>query len=209
MRGTVVISLAPSRLVLKIVVIGIFSVCALLTQVPLSKPRIEPAQRRFDDLAEASRIPPQQDYSPGVDPGPPPPFIEMGDPRSAECIVRDVSSGIEGDGWRWTYLQPTLRFHLQDYETQRFIMDFSVVERTFKDTGPVTLSCYINNRLLTKLHCAKPGDYHIDMPAPASWLRDAHPTIVRAVLDKVWTSPADGVRLSYVLYRAGFRRSPQ
>jgi hypothetical protein len=31
------------------------------------------------------------------------------------------------------------------------------------------------------------------------------PVIVQAPLDKVWTAPADGARLGYVLERAGFR----
>jgi hypothetical protein len=162
--------------------------------------------RRFDDLAEASLMPPQQQYSPAPDPGPNPPFIEMGDLRVPDYIVRDVSLTAEGKGWRWTYLEPTLRFPLHDYDHQRFIMDFSVVSTTFKDTGPVTLSCYINDRLLTRVHCPHPGDYRLEQVVPAAWLREVSPTIVRAVLDKVWTAPSDGARLGYVLLRAGFQK---
>jgi hypothetical protein len=129
----------------------------------------------------------------------------MGDPRSTECIVRDISQTVEGAGWRWTYLEPTLKFYLSNTAAQDFIMDFSVPERQFRDTGPVTLSCWVNGRLLTKLRCPRPGNYHVDKPVPASWISAANPTLVKAVLDKVWTAPADGARLSYVLLREGFR----
>jgi hypothetical protein len=160
---------------------------------------------RFDDLAAASCMPPQQDYSAERDPGPPPPFAEMGDPRATESIVRDISATPEGLGWRWTYLEPTLKFYLHQYEGQRFMMDFSIVEIAFKSTGPVTLSCFINDRLLATMRCPRPGDYHLEKQVPAEWFRDTNPTIVRAVLDKVWTAPADHAKLGYVLVRAGFR----
>jgi hypothetical protein len=129
----------------------------------------------------------------------------MDDPRSAECIVSDVSTTIEGGIFRWTYLKPTLQFHLDAYERQRFVMDFSVVERTFRDTGPVTLSVYINDRFLAAVLCSHPGDYHLERSVPASWLKGADPIIVKAILDRVWVAPADGARLGYILLAAGFR----
>lgn len=133
----------------------------------------------------------------------------MGDPRAPEAIVRDISPRSEGVGWRWTYLEPTLKFYLRQSEGQSFVMDFSIIQNAFKDTGPVTLSCFINSRLLTTVYCPRPGDYHLEKRVPAAWLRDRNPTIVRAVLDKVWTAPADGARLGYVLVRAGFRSKAQ
>jgi hypothetical protein len=87
-------------------------------------------------------------------------------------------------------------------------MDFSIVETAFRDTGPVTLSCFVNDHLLASLHCRRPGDYHIEKPVPSSWLGGTGPTVVRAVLDKVWVAPADGTRLGYVLPRAGIRGKP-
>jgi hypothetical protein len=164
---------------------------------------------RFDNLDAASCMPPQQEYSAGPDPGPPPPFAEMSDPRAVEAIVQDISATSEGIGWRWTYLEPTLKFYLHQYEGQSFVMDFSIIKSAFKDTGPVTLSCFINNWLLTTMRCPRPGDYHLEKQVPAEWLRDTNPTMVRAILDKVWTAPADGARLGYVLVRAGFRGKPR
>ncbi len=160
--------------------------------------------RRFDDDAAASRIPRQENYSPGPDPGLPP-FLEMGDPRSADCIVRDISATAEGSGWRWTYLRPTLRFHLKHRTSQRFAMDFTIVEIAFRSTGPVMLSCLVNGRLLAREACRRPGNYHLERDVPETWL-NPDPVLVEASLDKVWTAPADGARLGYVLLRAGFRQ---
>jgi hypothetical protein len=154
-------------------------------------------------------MPPQQQYSPGPDPGPPPPFADMGDARATEAIVRDISVTSEGNGWRWTYFDPTLKFYLHHYEDQSFVMDFSIIPTVFKGTGPVVLSCFINNRLLTTVRCPRPGDYHLEKQVPAEWLRGTDPTIVRAVLNKIWTAPADGARLGYILVRAGFQGKPQ
>ncbi len=160
--------------------------------------------RRFDDAEAAAHIPAQQEYSPAPDPGTVPAFLEMGDPRAADCIVRDVSTSPEGAGWRWTYLRPVLKFHVADHHHQRFAMDFTIVETAFRSTGPVTLTCLVNDHLLARLYCPLPGEYRLEREVPPAWLTP-DPVIVQATLDKVWTAPADGARLGYVLNRAGFR----
>jgi len=177
---------------------------ALIAAASIAVLLLSGRKRAFDSLRAASRIPPQQEYSPGPDPDTHPSFMEMGDPRADDCIVRDVSPTIEGAGWRWTHLDPTLRFYLKRTEHRVFMMDFTIVAMAFQQTGPVTLSCYINDKLLAKVNCSRPGDYHLKRPVPASWLHTGDPNYVRAVLDKVWTAPADGARLGYVLLRAGF-----
>jgi len=166
-------------------------------------PAMRTGVRRFDDTEAATRIPAQQEYSPAPDPGMPPSFLEMGDPRANDCIVRDVSATAEGAGWRWTYLKPALRFHLMDRYRQEFAMDFTIVDIAFRSTGPVTLTCLVNDRVLARLSCPHPGNYHLERDVPAAWLTP-DPVIVQAALDKVWTAPADGARLGYVLQRAGF-----
>jgi hypothetical protein len=160
--------------------------------------------RKFSDRISAGFVPPQEVFSPGPDPGFPPPFLEMANPRTDECIVRDIGPSADGSASRWTNLDPALKFYLRERKGLRFAMDFTVIGLTFKDTGPVVLSCYINDRFLAKIDCPRPGDYHFEHPVPDAWLQDGNPAVVRAVLDKVWTAPEDGVRLGYLLFRAGF-----
>ena len=160
--------------------------------------------RKFDDRANAARIPPQEEYVAGIDPGAPA-FVEMADPRSAEAIVSDVSPNIERGVFRWTFLRPKLQFHVQTFERQRLVMDFLINDRTFADTGTVTLSVYVNGHFLTSVRCRRPGVYHLEHFVPAKWLSERDPVIVTAPLDKVWTAQGDGARLGYVLLAAGFR----
>jgi hypothetical protein len=167
--------------------------------------RSQDRPRRFDSLADAARIPRQEEYVAGTDPGPPPAFVRMSDPRSAESIVSDVSRSIEGELFRWTYLKPTLHFHVQSPERQRLVIDFGINDRTFADTGSVTLSAYVNGHFLASVHCSQPGDYHLEQRVPPAWLVEADPAVVTATLDKVWTAGGDGARLGYVLLAAGFR----
>ncbi len=159
---------------------------------------------RFDNTEAAEHIPAQLDYSPAPDPGVLPAFLEMGDPRAADCIVRDVSATAEGSGWRWTYLKPVLKFHPADHQRQHFAMDFTIVETAFRSTGPVTLTCLVNDHLLAHFYCPRPGRYHLEREVPPAWLTP-DPVIVQAPLNKVSAAPADGARLGYVLERAGFR----
>jgi hypothetical protein len=164
-----------------------------------------PQSRRFDNLADDSRIPPQEEYVAGSDPEPPPAFVKMGDPRSVENIVSDISPNIEGGMFRWTYLKPTMRFRVPASHGQRFLMNFTINDRTFADTGPVTLSVSVNGHFLTAVRCARPSEYLLEQPVPAEWLTIADPVVVTATLDRVWTAPRDGARLGYVLLAAGFK----
>jgi hypothetical protein len=128
----------------------------------------------------------------------------MADPGANDYIVRDIALGNES--WRWTYAEPTLKFTLTTAEDQHFLYDFVVAGATLKDTGPVTLSIYINGRLLTRVRCKEGREYHVDKVVPAEWLSGSNAVLVRAVVDKLWTAPQDGARLGYLLLRAGFRK---
>jgi hypothetical protein len=128
----------------------------------------------------------------------------MNDADAESYFVRDVSTYLEGDSWRWTNARPELKFWLTSVKSQRFTMDFSVAEVTFKETGPVTISVYVNGRRLAAIPCAAPGDFHFENPVPSSWLATDAPTIVALQADKVYIAEPDGVRLGFILKRAGF-----
>jgi len=130
------------------------------------------------------------------------PFVEMGSYAARAHTVRDVASRAEGEGWRWTYLRPELRFHLPSTARQRFLMDFSIIPEVFAETGPVTLSVSVNGKLLGRIRCSRPGDYRFERPVPEAWL--APETTVVAQVDK-HLSGRDGAQLGYTLSRAGFR----
>ncbi len=130
-------------------------------------------------------------------------FVAMNDPGVESCFVRDIR-GLEAGTWRWTGQQPALRFALDHTENRRFVMEFAVAEAVLRQTGPITISFFINGRLLDRVRYATHGQKRFEKDVDPSWLTVAEDTIVEARLDKAWVSPADGTRLGVILLRAGF-----
>lgn len=131
-------------------------------------------------------------------------LIAMDDSDADEAIVRDVQGRVEGIGWRWTHQYPELRFRLERTENQKLTIDFSFPEQNFKETGPVTVSFFVNGRLLDKVRYTTHGDKHFEKPVPAAWLKAGEYTFFRAAVDPPWIAPTDKARLGFVLFRVGF-----
>ena len=119
--------------------------------------------------------------------------------------MRDVSPAVEST-WRWTYKRPELQFYLARTENLRFAMDFSIAGATFKDTGPVTLSVFVNGRFLHKQRYDQPGEKKMDVPVPPGMLTPEALNKVAIEPDKVWVSKEDGANLGFILSAAGFRQ---
>lgn len=130
-------------------------------------------------------------------------LLAMDDPEAEQAIVRGVQPHIEGIGWRWTLDAPELRFRLPKSDKLKLTIDFSFPERNFQDTGPVTVSFFVNGMLLEKVRYTTPGDKHFEKPVPPSWLAGEY-TLFRAQVDPPWIAPTDKARLGFVLHRVGF-----
>jgi len=130
-------------------------------------------------------------------------FVSMTDPAVNAYIVKDVSDTTEGN-WRWTYRRPELRFFLTKADHLRFTMDFSFPQRTLRETGPVTLSFFINGKLLDKQKFAESGGQHYEKDVPPEMLHAGAVNNVAIEPDKVWVSKTDGAVLGFILTRAGF-----
>jgi hypothetical protein len=131
-------------------------------------------------------------------------FVTMAGPDPDDFIVSGVLPGEPGSHWRWTGQRVELRFRLSSTSDLRFLMDFAIPETTFPQRGPVTLSFSVNDKLLGKMRCDKPGQFQFTQPVPADWLRTDMPTLVAAEIDRVYVAEADGARLGFILSRAGF-----
>jgi hypothetical protein len=131
-------------------------------------------------------------------------FVNMNDDNAGLYLVRDIQDNLEGTGWRWAHDRPELRFLLDKTSGLSFAMDFSFPEPNFKQTGPVTVTFFVNGRQLDKVRYATPGDKHFEKAVPAGWLRTGDYTVCRAEVDPPWVAPTDKVRLGFVLVRAGF-----
>ncbi len=131
-------------------------------------------------------------------------FVNMGDPNAGAYLVQDISNTAEGAGYRWAYRRPELRFVLGKTDNLKFVMDFAIPAITMQQTGPVTISFFINGQPLDKVRYDTPGEKHYEKPVPASWLRMDEPTLVATEIDKLYIAPHDGAKLSFVISRAGF-----
>jgi hypothetical protein len=136
-------------------------------------------------------------------------LINMGDGDAEKHFVRDIG-GLAGS-WRWTGKHPEVRVFLRTNQMLHYVIDFTIVEATFKDTGPVTLSFFVNDHLLDKMTCTTTGSQHFDKPIPdewieSGWIESGKDATVGAEIDKVWVSPADHAALGFILTDIGLRQ---
>ena len=127
--------------------------------------------------------------------------IKFNDPDIGEYVVRDIQPGTPAS---WTFDHPEMTFPVEPRAGLRFVMRFGIHERTFRDTGPVTVSVKINGHALGSLYCKQPNDYTLDLPVPLDWIEAGEPVHVLAEASPLWIAP-DGVRLGYLIEEAGFR----
>ncbi len=132
------------------------------------------------------------------------PLITMNDPNAKAYFVKDVSDGADAGGWRWTFDRPELRFFLKKTEGIHAVADFSIAGDTMKTTGPVTVSFFVNDKLIGKEKYTKAGTYHFDKPVPADLLSADKATTFALEPKPIWVAPGDGKHLGLILVRAGF-----
>ena len=154
------------------------------------------------------------------DPYPPPPqrpffeappeaarILNMADADAESHFVRDISPELQGNTWRWTGKRPTIRLHLRSNQKLMYSMHFVIADSTFQQTGPVTVSLFVNDHLLDRVRYASPGRQHIEKPVPAQWLSTDEYATVAAEVDKLWSpSQAGSQPLGFILVSLGLQQ---
>jgi hypothetical protein len=128
-------------------------------------------------------------------------FLAMDDPGLPSSVVKDVNVNEQGP-WKWTGRDPELRFHLPSSEKWTLVVEFVINDRTFRDTGPVTVSFFVNDHLAGEEQYLSYGDKSFEKFIPAEWLKGHEETRVRMRIHPVW--PSNGVNLGILLKRVGF-----
>jgi hypothetical protein len=156
----------------------------------LPEPYAPPAQRPFFKAPpEAARI------------------LSMADAGVESHFVQDISADLQGNTWRWTGKRPTIRLHLNSKQRLVYSMDFAIAEPTFQQTGPVTLSLFVNDHLLGSVRYASPGRQRVERPVPEEWLEAGENATLAAEIDKVWTPPPPGgTPLGFILVALGLQQ---
>ena len=130
-------------------------------------------------------------------------FLSMSDPNAGAYLVQDVADH-GAETWRWAFAHPVLRFWVPEFPRLRLTLDYSLPERTFRETGPVTLTIRINGQLLDRHRSDSSGEQHYAHDVPAAMIRPNAVNLVAIDPDPVWVAPSDRARLGFILSRAGF-----
>ena len=130
-------------------------------------------------------------------------FCDMRDPNSNAYVVSGIAERTEVP-WRWAFEHPVLRFLVPETGHLHFTLDFSLPERTFRETGPVTLTFTINGKLFDRARFDIPGQLHYSHPVAPEFLKPRGENRVAIDPNPVWVSKADGGKLGFILSRAGF-----
>ena len=154
----------------------------------LPEPYAPPAQRPlFEAPLEGARI------------------LNMADADAERHFVRDISLELEGSIWRWTGKRPTIRLRADANQKLMYAIDFAIPDATFQHTGPVTVSLFVNDRLLDRARYTSPGRHRLEKPVPTAWLKPGEDATLAAEIDKVWTPPQPGgAPLGFMLIALGF-----
>jgi hypothetical protein len=131
-------------------------------------------------------------------------YVSMDHPNAMDYVLEQVVPALESGGWRWTLQKPAFQFLLPTTESLKLRVDLTVPEITLQQTGPVTISFLVEDRLLDKATYAQPGNQRFLKPVPEDWLTTDRPVLVRLEIDKMWKSPADGIERGFIISGLGF-----
>jgi hypothetical protein len=131
----------------------------------------------------------------------------MADADAETHFVRDIPGSLESNTWRWTGKRPTIRLFPSSNRGLTYVIDFAITGTTLKQTGPVTLSFFVNNRLLDRERYAAPGRQRVEKPVPAEWLEPNANVLLAAEIDKLWIPPQVGAKpLGFILVALGLEK---
>ncbi len=99
--------------------------------------------------------------------------LNMADADAETLFVQDISLSLEANTWRWTGKRPTVRMFPGTTQKLSYMVDFAIPGATFTQTGPVTVSFFVNDHLLDQVHYSAPGRQRFEKAVPAEWM-DAH-----------------------------------
>jgi hypothetical protein len=127
--------------------------------------------------------------------------VEMADGDANQHFVRDLLG--DTGPWRWATKHPEVRLTVRTNQNLRYTIDFSIVGQTFKDTGPLEFTFYVNGHALDHVRYTSEGQKHFEKAVPEDWILPGKENILGAEVDKLWYSPADHKPLGFIITRIG------
>jgi hypothetical protein len=131
-------------------------------------------------------------------------FVDAADTDADRFFVRDIKPS-DGGPWRWTHEEPELKFVISSEAADRqLVVEFTINGDTFKDTGPVAISFYVNDQLIAQERYTSPGDKKFQHSVSAAILKPGKENRVRMHVHDAWQTPYRGIRYGVLFRRAGF-----
>jgi hypothetical protein len=131
-------------------------------------------------------------------------WAAAGSPGVNGHILAGVMEEPETSHQRWTFERPAFLFDVSDRTNLKLRLHIRLPDLTFKTTGPVRLTVWINGRRLGEESYQSPEDHIFEKPVPPDWIRADGMTLVETTLDKYYVAPGDGQKLGYLFVRGGF-----
>lgn len=125
--------------------------------------------------------------------------LTIEDPASDRFVVSGLHRGDPGSGQRWTGRQTVLRFWPTHSKGLLLTVKFIVAESTLRDTGPIVVSVWVNQRLAARHRYRDTGAFEITATALSEWVSINQPMTVTLDVDPPWISPSDGTELGVLL----------
>ena len=132
-------------------------------------------------------------------------MVDMADGDAPSHFVSDITDN-SGGSWRWVAQRPTVRLLMRSSDKLTYTIDFTIPKVTFDQTGPVTVSFYVDDKLLDMVRYNTPGEQHFEKPVPDGWVIANKEITVAAAIDKMYVQPGSGARLGFIVSRIGLKQ---
>ncbi len=134
-------------------------------------------------------------------------MLNMADADAETHFVRDIAPSLEANTWRWTGKRPAIRLFPGTTQKLNYAIDFAIPGGTFSQTGPVTISFFVNEHLLDQVHYAAAGRQRFEKAVPAEWMDANEYAVLAAEIDKVWIPEKRGAKpLGFILVSLGLEQ---
>lgn len=131
------------------------------------------------------------------------PYVAMGAADAGRYVTRGVDPEIHGGTWRWAHRDVELQFDLASLDLRTLVVEATVPDIMFKDTGPVKIAVSVNGHPLDTMVFDTFGPQTLRKTVPAEWLKKGEPVRVQLVSDHEWMAP-EKVAYGFILSSAGF-----
>jgi len=158
-------------------------------------------------LPDSYPVPEQRSSKDGPDPEPLGAFVSFSDARSPDYVVDGFLPSAPDQLWRWASARPTVRVRVSRKTGLRLRVNFAFPDDSHKPLLPITVSYFINDRLLEAVVYKQSGVLEFRKAVPPEFLAEDADNLIRLEVSPIYIAKADGVKLSMIVSELGLERN--